>query len=78
MNILIVQPAVGRAHEVLILDVDESLGLPDGRRVGSGDRVVHGATFLRREGGLVFQLKPEETFCQEINGHGKGTNGSRF
>ena len=57
MDVLVVQPAVGRAHEVLIFDVDEPLGLADGRGVGPRYGVVHGATLLRREGRLILQLK---------------------
>ena len=44
----------------LVLDVDEPLGSPDGRGEGPGDGVVDRAAFLRREGRLVFQLKPVE------------------
>ena len=58
VDVLVVEPAVRRPHEVLVLHVDEPLGAPDGRRVGARDRVVHGATLLRRERGLVLQLKP--------------------
>ena len=57
VDVLVVQPSVGRAHEVLVLDVDEPLGLADGRRVGAGNRVVHGTALLRCEGSLVLQLK---------------------
>ena len=58
VDVLVVEPAVRRPHEVLVLHVDEPLGAPDGRRVGARDRVVHGAALLRRERGLVLQLKP--------------------
>ena len=58
MDVLVVEPPVRRPHEVLVLHVDEPLGAPDGRRVGARDRVVHGAALLRRERGLVLQLKP--------------------
>ena len=58
VDVLVVEPPVRRPHEVLVLHVDEPLGAPDGRRVGARDRVVHGAALLRRERGLVLQLKP--------------------
>ncbi len=59
MDILIVEPAVGRPHEVLVLDVDEPLGAPDGGREGPRDGVVHRAAFLCRKRSLVFKLKSE-------------------
>jgi hypothetical protein len=34
---LIIEPAVGRPHEILILDIDETFGSADGGREGPGD-----------------------------------------
>ena len=58
VHILVVQPPVRGPHEILVLDVDEPLCPPDGRGVGPGDGVVHGAALLRRERGLVLELEP--------------------
>ena len=67
VDVLVVQPAVGRAHEVLVLDVDEVPRLADGRDVGARDRVLHRAALLRRERRLVLELEPEKKEWLEVS-----------
>ncbi len=49
VGLIVLQPGVGRAHKVLVLDVDEVLRVPDVLHVGLRDGGVHQAALLAVE-----------------------------
>ena len=59
VNILIIQPPMSWSHEVLIFNIDETLGTANCPCVGSHDWIIHRSAFFRRERSFILQFKPE-------------------
>ena len=49
VHILVVKPAVGRSHKILIFDVNEPFGPSNGLRIGPHNGIVHRPAFFGGE-----------------------------